>query len=80
MIEEYATDKFKHQESKTRYQDLKHGEDIIEALHNNEQPSTLISMLKRISAPNLKSSLSFLHGAHVAKLEQHLRFMISEHS
>jgi hypothetical protein len=26
MIEEYATDKFKDQQVKTRYQDLKHGE------------------------------------------------------
>jgi hypothetical protein len=26
MIEEYTTEKFKNQEVKTRYQDLKHGE------------------------------------------------------
>jgi hypothetical protein len=34
MIEEYATEKFKDREVKTRYEDLKHGEEIIEALEN----------------------------------------------
>ncbi len=34
MIEEYATEKFKDREVKTRYKDLKHGEEIIEALEN----------------------------------------------
>lgn len=34
MIEEYATEKFKDREVKTRYEDLRHGEEIIEALEN----------------------------------------------
>lgn len=35
MIEEYATEKFKQKEEKTRYEDLKHGEQIIEALEQH---------------------------------------------
>lgn len=35
MIEEYANEKFKDREIKTRYEDLKHGEEIIEALEQN---------------------------------------------
>jgi hypothetical protein len=35
MIEEYASEQLKQKDIKTRYEDLKHGEQIIEALVNN---------------------------------------------
>lgn len=35
MIEEYTVHKFAANEDKTRYEDLKHGEEIIEALEQN---------------------------------------------
>jgi U3 small nucleolar RNA-associated protein 12 len=35
MIEEYANDQLKDKEVKTRYEDLKHGEEIIEALERS---------------------------------------------
>nr|VVW87464.1 unnamed protein product [Nymphaea colorata] len=78
MIEEYATEKFKEREVKTRYEDLKHGEEIIEALENNEQPSFVLKLIKKVSPANLKSTLSFLHASHVNKLESYLRFSIKE--
>ena len=37
-----------------------------------------MKLLKKISAGNLKSTLSFLHASHVAKLQQYLRFMIAQ--
>ena len=35
MIEDYAKEKLQKNEEKTRYEDLKHGEQIIEALDNS---------------------------------------------
>ena len=78
MIEEYANEKLKDKEIKTRYEDLKHGEEIIEALEQNEQPIFVLKLVKKVSPANLKSTLSFLHAAHVRKLEQYLRHLIKE--
>lgn len=78
MIEEYANEQLKQKDVKTRYEDLKHGEQIIEALVNNEQPLKLIEMLRKITPANLKPTLSFLHGAHIAKLMGYLRFLIRD--
>lgn len=78
LIEEYATEKFKQKEEKTRYEDLKHGEEIIEALQQKEQPVAIMKMLRKIPPSNLKSSLSFLHATHRLKLQSLLKFFIKE--
>ncbi len=78
MIEEYANEQLKQKDVKTRYEDLKHGEQIIEALVNNEQPLKVLEMLRKITPANLKPTLSFLHGSHVAKLMGYLRFLIRD--
>lgn len=76
LIEEYANEKFKQKAEKTRYEDLKHGEEIIEALEQKEQPIFILKMIKKIPPANLKSSLSFLHATHRLKLRSLLQFFI----
>jgi hypothetical protein len=76
MIEDYARDKLGQRESKTRYEDLKHGEQIIEALEGKEPPKTIISLVKQIPPANLGGCLSFLHERHVRRLEEYLKLMI----
>jgi hypothetical protein len=57
---------------------LKHGEEVIEALEQKEQPVFLLKLLRKIPPANLKSSLSFLHATHRLKLQSILQFFIKE--
>ena len=72
MVEDYTKVKLKNNEEKTTYEDLKHGEEIIECLEAADKPSILLGLLEKVSPSKLKASLSFLHSKHRVMMEKYL--------